>query len=140
MESRRPSGGVMQAVTEWLKAAFAKSSHHPRVSGGEMSYEILIDGREPIEAWSVCTVCLQVDRTASVRRRRWRCSDCSAIGDLQQPLPQFLDEHSVETLDKDLKQWGNVKGVRAAYRMLKSARFKCLITLNRRRQPSAAQS
>ena len=104
-----------------------------------MNYEILIEGREPIEAWSVCTVCLQVDRTASVQRRRWRCSDCSAIGDLQQPLPQFLDEHPVETLEQDLKEWGNVKGVRAAYKMLKSARFKCLITLNRRRLPNAAQ-
>jgi hypothetical protein len=129
----------MQAVTDWLKGAFARPSHHPRTSSGEMSYEILIEGREPIEAWSVCTVCLQADRTASVHRRRWRCSDCSAIGDLQQPLSQYLDEHSVDTLDKDLKEWGNVKGVRAAYKMLKSARFKCLITLNRRRQPNAAQ-
>ena len=75
-----------------------------------------------------------------MQRRRWRCSDCSAIGDLQQPLPQYLDEHPVDTLDRDLKEWGNAKGVRAAYKMLKSARFKCLITLNRRRQPDAAQS
>jgi hypothetical protein len=138
MESEQRSGGVMRVVTDWLKSAFAKSSHHPRTSGGEMHYEILIEGREPIDAWSICTICLQVDRTASVRRRRWRCSDCSSIGELQQPLIQYLDEHSVDTLDQDLKQWGSAKGVRAAYKMLKSARFKCLITLNRRRQPDAA--
>ena len=74
-----------------------------------------------------------------MRRRRWRCSDCSSIGDLQRPLPEYLDEHSIDTLDKDLKEWGNAKGVRAAYKMLKSARFKCLITLNRRRQLGAAK-
>jgi hypothetical protein len=102
--------------------------------------EIGAQGREPIEAWSVCTICLQVDRTASVQRRRWRCSDCSSMRELQRPLPEYLDEHSVDTLDRDLKEWGNAKGVRAAYKMLKSARFKCLITLNRRRQPGAAQS
>lgn len=130
----------MQTVTGWLRAAFSKSSHAPRVSGGENSYEILIEGREPIEAWSVCTICLNVDRTASVHRRRWRCSDCSSVGALQQELPRFLDENPVETLDKNLKEWGNVKGVRAAYKMLKSARFKCLMTLNRRRRREAAQS
>jgi hypothetical protein len=137
MEPEKRSGGVMQTITSWLKSQFAKSSHVPRTQGGEMNWEILIASREPIEAWSVCKVCLQVDRTASTQRRRWRCSDCSAIGDLQQPLVQYLDEHTVETLDKDLKVWGSVKGVRAAYRMLKSARFKCLITLNKRRGPEA---
>jgi hypothetical protein len=130
----------MQAVTEWLKSALSKSDHAPRLSGGENNYEILIESREPIEAWSVCTVCLNVDRTASVRRRRWRCSDCGAMSVLQQELPQYLDENPVDTLENNLKQWGSVKGVRAAYRMLKSARFKCLITLNRRRQPEAAQT
>jgi hypothetical protein len=122
----------MQTVTEWLKGAFVKSDHHPRASSGD-SYEVLIEGREPIEAWSVCTICLQVDRTASVGRRRWRCSDCSAISDRQQQLLAYLEEHPVETLEKDLREWGTVKGVRAAYRMLKAARFKCLITLNKRR-------
>jgi hypothetical protein len=130
----------MQAVAEWLKASLSKSSHAPRVSGGENSYEILIESREPIEAWSVCTVCLNVDRTASVRRRRWRCSDCGALSVLQQELPRYLDENPVDTLENNLKQWGSVKGVRAAYRMLKSARFKCLITLNRRRHPQTART
>jgi hypothetical protein len=137
MESEQQSGGLMQAVAGWLKATFSKSGHVPRQSGGEAAYEILLESREPIEAWSVCTVCLQVDRTASVRRRRWRCSDCGAAAELQEPLPVYLDAHSVDTLERDLKAWGNVKGVRAAYRMLKSARFKCLITLNRRRGPNA---
>jgi hypothetical protein len=138
MESEQRSGGLMQAVAEWIKNAFAKSSHTPRTTSAEMHYEILIEDREPIEAWSVCKICLQVDRAASVRRRRWRCTDCSAIGDLQQPLTEYLDEHPVHTLEKDLKEWSNVKGVRAAYKMLKSARYKCLMTLNKRRQANAA--
>ena len=66
----------------------------------------------------------------------WRCSDCSAIGSLTEPVVAYLDAHPAETLERDLKEWGNAKGVRAAYKMLKSARFKCLITLNRRRQTS----
>jgi hypothetical protein len=124
-------------IGSWLKAAFKKSEHTPRTSGGSANYEILIDGLEPIEAWSVCTICLQVDRTASAQRRSWRCSDCSAIGSLTEPVVAYLDAHPAETLERDLKEWGNAKGVRAAYKMLKSARFKCLITLNRRRQTSA---
>ena len=134
MEPQQRSGGLLGAVAGWLKAQFAKSGHTPRSVGGEMGWEILIDAREPIEAWSVCTICLQVDRTASTNRRRWRCSDCSSIGDLSQPIVRYLDEHPVDVLEKDLKEWGNVKGARAAYKMLKAARFKCLITLNRRRQ------
>jgi hypothetical protein len=137
MASDQRSGGIAHAVASWLKGAFAKQAHAPRVKSGEMHWEILIEGREPIDAWSVCTICLQVDRTASTERRRWRCTDCSSIGDLQQPLVEYLDQHTVEMLEGDLKEWSNVKGVRAAYRMLKSARFKCLMTLNRRRQPAA---
>ena len=30
-----------------------------------MSYEILIEEREPIDGWTVCTVCLNVERTAN---------------------------------------------------------------------------
>jgi hypothetical protein len=100
---------------------------------GQMHYEILLEGREPIEAWSVCTVCLNVDRTASVARRRWRCSDCSSLSDMQQPLPEYLAANPADVLDKNLREWGNAKGVRPAYKMLKSARFKCLMTLSRRR-------
>jgi len=102
--------------------------------GEDMPYEILLEGREPIEAWSVCTVCMNVDRTVSVRRARWRCSDCGSLADHQQPIVQYLDENSVEVLDRNLREWGNVKGVRPAYKMLKSARFKCLMVLSRRSQ------
>ena len=42
----------------------------------QMSYEILLEEREPIDGWTVCTVCLNVDRTATVARRSWRCADC----------------------------------------------------------------
>ena len=32
-----------------------------------MSYEILLEQREPIDGWTVCTVCLSVERTAAIR-------------------------------------------------------------------------
>jgi hypothetical protein len=107
-------------------------------AGDEMPYEILLEGREPIEAWSVCTVCMNADRTAAVQRARWRCSDCGSLADHQQRIAQYLDENSPEVLDRNLREWGNVKGVRPAYKMLKSARFKCLMTLSRRRQSAPA--
>jgi hypothetical protein len=99
-----------------------------------MSYEILIEEREQIDGWSVCTVCLNVDRTATVARRRWRCADCGidAGNRTQQTLKDYLTENPAETLEKNLREWGNVKGVRAAYKMLRSARYKCLLTLGRR--------
>ena len=68
----------------------------------------------------------------------WRCSDCGSLADHQQPIAQYLDENSLEVLDRNLREWGSVKGVRPAYRMLKSARFKCLMTLSRRRQSAPA--
>jgi hypothetical protein len=105
---------------------------------GQMHYEILLEEREPIEAWSVCTVCLNVDRAASIARRRWRCSDCSSGSEMQQPLTQYLEANPVDVLDRNLREWGNAKGVRPAYKMLKSARFKCLITLGRRRSGESA--
>lgn len=100
-----------------------------------MSYEILIEEREPIDGWTVCTVCLNVDRTVAVGGKRWRCADCGidAASNTQRPLSAYLTENSVETLEKNLAQWGNVKGVRAAYKMLRSARYKCLVTLSKRR-------
>lgn len=99
-----------------------------------MSYEILIEEREPIDGWTVCTVCLNVDRTTSVLRRRWRCSDCGveSSSGTQRELRDYLTENSVETIEKNLSEWGNVKGVRAAYKMLRSARYKCLLTLHKR--------
>ena len=47
-------------------------------------------------------------------------------------LRDYLTENSAETLEKNLREWGNVKGVRAAYKMLRSARYKCLLSLGRR--------
>jgi len=109
-------------------------------AGDEMPYEILLEGREPIDSWSVCTVCMNADRTASVRRARWRCLDCGSLADHQQPIPQYLGENPIEVLEQNLREWLSVKGVRPAYKSLRSARFKCLMTLSRRRQtPPAAQ-
>ena len=106
--------------------------------GDSMPYEILLEGQEPIEAWSVCTVCMNADRTASVRRPRWRCSDCGSVAEHQEPMTQYLDENSIEVLERNLREWLAVKGVRPAYKTLRSARIKCLMSLSRRRAPAPA--
>lgn len=100
-----------------------------------MSYEILIGGDEPIDGWSVCKVCLNVERSAAVGRPRWRCADCGsgASNDSQQALLAYLEANPVEVLEKNLVQWNAVKGVRPAYKMLRSARYKCLLALSRQR-------
>jgi hypothetical protein len=100
-----------------------------------MSYEILLGGTEPIEHWSVCTVCLNVERTVAVNgAKRWRCADCgsSATAECPQALPAYLADNPPETLETNLRQWSAVKGVRPAYKMLRSARYKCLLTLSRK--------
>ncbi len=99
-----------------------------------MSYEILVEEREPIDGWTVCTVCLNVDRTATVLGRRWRCGDCGVdtSNNSQRSLRDYLTQNSAETLEKNLAAWTNTKGVRPAYKMLRSARYKCLLTLGRR--------
>ena len=99
-----------------------------------MSYEALIEEREPIDAWSVCTVCLSIDRTTNVIRRRWRCSDCGvdSTNNTQRTLKDYLTENNTETLEKNLREWSSVKEVRAAYKMLRSARYKCLLRLGKR--------
>lgn len=99
-----------------------------------MSYEILIEERETIDGWTVCTVCLNVERTTTVLGRKWRCSDCGVdtSNDSQRALKVYLAENPQETLEKNLAAWSNVKGVRAAYKMLRSARYKCLMVLGRR--------
>jgi hypothetical protein len=85
-------------------------------------------------------VCLNVDRTTSVLRRKWRCADCGVdtSNNSQRSLRDYLLENDTETLEKSLRQWGSVKGVRAAYKMLRSARYKCLMTLGRRMRGVAA--
>ena len=107
-----------------------------------MSYEILVEEREPIDGWTVCTVCLNIERTTKVWRGRWRCPDCGVdtSNNSQRPLKDYLLENSADTLEKNLREWGNVKGVRAAYRMLRSARYKCLLLLGRRLRGETAAS
>jgi hypothetical protein len=109
-----------------------------------LSYEILLEDNVPIDGWSVCTVCLNVERTIKVVHRRWRCPDCGidAGNNTQRDLRVYLVENSAEVLENNLREWGNVKGVRAAYKMLRSARYKCLMTLGRRMrgEPSASAS
>jgi len=100
-----------------------------------MSYEILLGGSEPIDLWSVCTVCLNVERTASVvASRKWRCGDCGSSANAESPqaLPAYLHANPAATLETNLRQWSAVKGVRPAYKMLRSARYKCLLTLSRK--------
>jgi acetyl-CoA carboxylase beta subunit len=99
-----------------------------------MSYEALIEQREPIDGWSVCTVCLSIDHTTNVIRRRWRCADCGvdSTNNTQRTIKDYLTENSQETIEKNLRDWTAVKGVRPAYKMLRSARYKCLLTLGRR--------
>jgi hypothetical protein len=101
-----------------------------------VSYEILIEGKESIDGWSVCIICLNVDRTTAVERKRWRCSDCGidAGNNTQQPLRTYFANNTPSALENNLRAWSGAKGVRAAYKMLKSARYKCLVTLSKREQ------
>jgi hypothetical protein len=106
------------------------------------SFELLIEGKEPVSDWSICLICLQVDRTAAVLKRRWRCPDCGSdnTAGLQKALSTYLVENPVSLIERNLAEWSNVKGMRPAYKMLKAARFKCLITLCRREYPEAEQA
>lgn len=107
----------------------------PRSTDAHRSYELLLSGTEPLEQWSVCTICLHVDHTDAVTgTKRWRCSDCGspATADSPQGLTGYLAENPPETLEKNLKQWTAIKGMRPAYKMLRAARYKCLLTLSRR--------
>lgn len=107
-----------------------------------MSYEILIEEREPIDGWTVCTVCLNVERSEKVGGKNWKCAYCSVgtANNSQRALKDYLLENPPETLERNLRQWSNVKGMRAAYKMLRSARFKCLIILGRRLRGDSAES
>ena len=125
----------MQAVTTFLRGSGSTPAYTRSAGGGgTMSYELLVEQRESIDGWTVCTVCLNLDRTSAVAGKRWRCTDCGvdASNDSQRALKTYLTENSAETIANNLEQWGNVKGVRAAYKMLRSARYKCLLTLGRR--------
>jgi len=128
---------IIQAVVAYVRGSSGSTPVYTRSSRGSSgitSYELLIEEREPIDGWTVCTVCLNLDRTSAVQRKRWRCGDCGvdASKDSQRELKAYLTETSAETIANNLAQWGNAKGVRAAYKMLRSARYKCLLTLGRR--------
>lgn len=110
--------------------AYTRSAH----GDGIASYESLIEERSPIEGWSICTVCLNLDRTEAVTHKRWRCADCGVDANtgVQSELKAYLAENSAEKIAGNLEQWNNVKGARAAYKMLRAARYKCLLTLGKR--------
>ena len=105
-----------------------------------MSYEILIEEREPIDGWT--RVHGLLERRAhreGLGAARWRCSDCGVdtSNNSQRALKDYLAENPSETIEKNLREWSNVKGVRAAYKMLRSARYKCLMLLGRRMRGEA---
>jgi hypothetical protein len=129
------AGLVKDLLERWREPG----SQHAGGTSDSMRYEILLEEREPLDRWTVCTVCLNVDRTAALVRRRWRCSDCGVdtSNDTQQPLVGYLIATPTETIEKNLREWNNVKGARAAYKMLRAARYKCLLTLQKRVQPQS---
>jgi hypothetical protein len=122
----------MQALAGAMRRP--RAEHGGVGAGGIMSYELLIEEREPIDGWMICTVCLNLDRPARVARARWRCVDCGvdAGNNSQRTLRDYLTENPAETLEKNLREWSAVKGTRAAYKMLRAARYKCLLTLGKR--------
>ena len=112
----------------------APGSQHAGGISDSARYEILLEDREPLDRWMLCTVCLNVDRSVAVARRRWRCADCGvdSSNDTQQPLKAYLIDTPAETIENNLREWNNVKGARAAYKMLRAARYKCLLALQKR--------
>jgi hypothetical protein len=124
------SGLVKDLFERWR----APASQHAGGASDSMRYEILLEAREPLDRWTLCTVCMNVDRSLAVARNRWRCSDCGvdSSNDTQQPLKEYLTVTPAETIEKNLREWMNVKGARVAYRTLRAARYKCLLSLQKR--------
>jgi hypothetical protein len=124
------SGLVKDLLERWREPG----SQHAGGASDSARYEILLEDREPLDKWTLCTVCLNVDRSLAVVRRRWRCSDCGvdSSSDTQQPLKAYLIATPAETIEKNLREWMNVKGARVAYRTLRAARYKCLLVLQKR--------
>jgi hypothetical protein len=134
-------GGMLTGLVRDLFERWREpGSQHAGGASDSMRYEILLEEREPLDRWTVCTICLNVDRTLAVVRRRWRCADCGvdASNDSQQPLQDYLLRTPTDVIENNLKQWNNVKGARAAYKMLRAARYKCLLTLQKRVLAAAA--
>jgi hypothetical protein len=124
------SGLVKELIERWR----APGSQHAGGASDSARYEILLEDKEPLDKWTLCTVCLNVDRTLAVVHRRWRCADCGVDtnNDTQQPLKAYLLATPAETIEKNMREWGNVKGARVAYKILRTARYKCLLTLQKR--------
>jgi hypothetical protein len=127
-------GEMLKGFFEDLIARWREpGSQHAGGASDSERYELLLDGKEPLDRWTLCTVCLNVDRSTAVVRRKWRCADCGVdtSNDTQQPLKGYLLSTPTETIEKNLREWNNVKGARAAYKMLRAARYKCLLTLQK---------
>ena len=70
----------------------------------------------------------------------WRSCVASAARDARVVIHAYVvtPDHfhllatPAETIEKNLKEWNNAKGMRAAYKMLRAARYKCLLTLQKR--------
>ena len=54
------------------------------------------------------------------------------LSETEDELKAYLTDNSAEKIAGNLEQWSNAKGVRAAYKMLRAARYKCLLTLGKR--------
>ena len=127
-------GAMLSELVKDLIERWREGSQHAGGRSDSARYEILLEEREPLDRWTLCTVCLNVDRSTAVVRRRWRCADCGVAtsNDTQQPLKAYLMDTPTETIEKNAREWNQVKGARAAYKMLRAARYKCLLTLQKR--------
>ena len=86
----------------------------------------------------VCTVCLNgAHLTKATARRKWRCSDCGAAAEQLAARSQEPILSESPTRSSELERWTTAKGVRPAYKMLRSARTSaCSLAAPAREQPS----
>jgi hypothetical protein len=75
-----------------------------------------------------------------VLRRRWRCPDCGSDSSHNTQLRDYLTANDSDKIESNLREWNAIKEMRAAYKMLRSARYKCLLTLGRRMRGEPAAS
>ena len=59
------SGLVKDLIERWREPG----SQHAGGRSDSARYEILLEEREPLDGWTLCTVCLNVDRSAAVENR-----------------------------------------------------------------------
>jgi hypothetical protein len=100
-----------------------------------VSYEDLMEGEQPVGRFSICTICLGIAPTPLPGGTPWRCAECGSGegGGTRQTLQQYLEDNTPSMLEQNLRQWLSIKGMRPAFKMRKSARYKCLLTLSRKR-------